>query len=352
MSIDYHSSSLRLSCMSVSKPQSLVFLLLLCLIALDADCFGRALAADSLDDYLKHLGYEGIAFKNSESDKPVIQGVLNGKKRDFLVDTGWGITSLDQPSARACKTPAEMGVALEDSYLGTITNSAVVIMEKLVLGRAQFLNQPARVRPLQMDFIAVGYDGILGCDFFHRNFCLVDCAGKKLFVRAAMPSNEQADALAQTLNQSGFGKVQLRQHGILALKALINEQPILLGVDTGYFVSALDESLIKPLGLSIVKQGATGTLLKDDLDAKIIGVGKIGAHKLRVTTLKRLQIGPRIWQEVHVGVANLKDWGIGELGTPAEDLQGLLGAELLATHGALIDFASNTLWFRPEKKKH
>src|SRR5882762_3893706 len=112
--------------MTARIAQRSVLLLSICFLALDPDFFGQALAAGSLDDYLKLLGYEGIEFKNSESDKPVVQGVLNAKKRDFLVDTGWGLTSLDQPSARGCKTPAEMGVALEDTYLGTITNSSIV----------------------------------------------------------------------------------------------------------------------------------------------------------------------------------------------------------------------------------
>jgi len=269
------------------------------------------------------------------------------------VDTGWGLTCLNQANARGCKTPAEMGTALEDSFLGTITNSSVVIMTKLELGRAQFLNQPATVEKLQMDFVPVGYDGILGCDFFLRNFCLIDCFARRLYVRATRPSEEQSRALEQTLRQSGFGAAIFSQERLVpTIEAHINEQQVLLAVDTGSTVSMLDERLVKALSLSMVKQETTGALVKDDLTAKAIGYGKVGAHKLRVTTLKQLQIGARTWQNVHIGVANLKDWGIGERGNPAEDLQGMLGAEMLATHGALIDFASNTLWFRPEKKSH
>jgi len=223
----------------------------------------------------------------------------------------------------------------------------------VVLGRAQFLNQPAAVENLQMDFISAGFDGLLGCDFFFRNFCMIDCAGRRLYVRAARPSEEQQNALAQTLRQSGFGEVKLSLHGSLAVEALINEQPVLLGVDTGSFASLLDESLIKSLGLSIIQPRETGTLMeKNDLGPKVVGFGKIGAHNLRTTRLKRLQIGPRSWQDVPFGVTSLKAWGIGEEEGPAGNLHGLLGAEMLSGHGALIDFASGTLWFRPEKKKH
>lgn len=355
MSIDCYILSLRLLGMNVGKRLGSAFLVLVSLMALNVGHFGRALAADrpasSLDDYLKKLGYEGIAFKNTEDNKSSVQGEINGKKRGFIVDTGWGLTTLNKTTARDCKTPAEMGVALEDSILGTITNSSIVIMEKLVLGRAQFLNQPADVMKLKMDFIGFEYDGILGCDFFLRNFCLIDCGGRRLYVRAARPSEQQSNALAQTLRQSGFGEVPLRQKGFLTLEAIINEQSVVLAVDTGSFASVLDQRLVKPLRLSLVKEGATGSYIKEDLSAEVIGVGGIGAHKLRVATLKQLKIGPRTWQNVHFGVADLGAWGVGKPGTPGEHVQGWFAAEMLASHGALIDFASGTLWFCPEKKK-
>jgi hypothetical protein len=202
-----------------------------------------------------------------------------------------------------------------------------------------------------MDFISAGFDGLLGCDFFVRNFCMIDCGGRRLYVRSARPSEEQSNALAQTLRQSGFGEVKLLLHGMPTLEALINEQPVLLGVDTGSFTSMLDESLVRPLGLSMIEQRATGTLMeKNDLSTKVVGLGKIGAHNLRMTKLKHLQIGPRSWQDVPFGVTNLKAWGIGEGENAASDPQGVLGAEMLSGHGALIDFASGTLWFRPKKK--
>ena len=135
--------------------------------------------------------------------------------------------------------------------------------------------------------------------------------------------------------------------------AQINQKPVRLIADTGADWSCLDESLLQPLGLVIVKQSAPelGTLIPDDLSGAAVGVGKIGMHKLRVTTLENLQMGERTWKKIHFGVANLKAWKIEDPEKPARGAGGLLGMDMFLNHGVLIDFASRKLWFGPEKKK-
>jgi len=201
-----------------------------------------------------------------------------------------------------------------------------------------------------MDYVRVKFGGILGCDFLFRNFCLIDCGARQIYFRSAKPSDSESKALEETLRQSGFAEVNLKWRNGLAVEAAANGQPLLLLVDTGATWSVLDDSQVPRLQLKTVQEGnpKLGTLIPEDLSAEIIGFGKIGAHQMRVTTLQTLQIGARIWKDVHVGVANLKAWGISEPGKAVE-IQGLFGAEMLAARGALIDFASEKLWLRPEK---
>jgi hypothetical protein len=303
----------------------------------------------SLEDYLKRLRYEPIKFRINDRGEPLMEGEIGaGKKRVLLLDTGWGMTTLDKDSAAGFKTLGEMGVVLEDTLLGRLTNPAIVLIDKLVLGRAQFLNQPARLEKLEADFVRIRYDAVLGCDFFFRNFCLIDCAARRLYVRSAEPSGGESKALAESLRRSGLVEVPLEAMPCLTVEAKANSRPAHLILDTGSEFTCLDESQLRPLGLSTVKEDAphTGTRIPGEVGGLLIGVGKIGAHKLRVTTLATLEIGPKQWKNIHVGVANLKAWGILQPGTASEDPEGVLGLRLLAEQGALIDFASRKLWLR------
>jgi len=316
--------------------------------------FSPALAADkagpTLDAYLKQLRYEPIELKRDDLEQLFVRGEFGGgKKRLFLVDTGCGMTILDPKGARGLKTLGELKVALDDKALGRLTNADVVIMDKLILGRAQFLNQPARVHKLETDYVQNSFDGILGCDFFVRNFCLLDCRAGRLYVRATEPSEPESKALEETLRRSGFAEAPLQLEAYLEVEAEANgDKPLHLLIDTGAVVSILDESQLTWLSLSTIKLDELypGALSHEDSGVRVIGIGKIGAHKLRVTTLKKLRIGSREWSPIHFGAANLNPW---MLAPRTNDWQGILGRDMLTGNGALIDFSGGKLWFSPEK---
>jgi predicted aspartyl protease len=308
-------------------------------------------AASSLDDYLQRVGYLPVTLTRGEHDKPLAECVLAGKKRLFLVDTGWGRTALNENAARGLKTLGELGVTLEDSFMGKLSDPSIVLMDKLSLGRAQFFNQPARVRNLRMDFTATGFDGVLGCDFFFRNYCLIDCQSRRLYVRGSKPSDETTSAIESTLRVSGLTEIPIQLKYGLTVEAKANDESWKLLVDTGSTFSMLDTALAKRLGLTAAKHedASLGSLIKKDLNTTIVGVGKIGAHKMWVTTVKALEVGSLQWTNVHFGVTDLKSWGLAERGSRSEDVQGILGREQLTARGALIDYHSRKLWFRPQR---
>jgi len=308
-------------------------------------------AGSSLEDYLKRVGYLPIELKRGQQDKLLAEGVLAGKKRLFLVDTGCGRTVLDESAARGLKSLGELGVTLEDGFLGKLSDPALLLMDKLTLGSAQFLNQPARVTNLRMDFIFVGSDGVLGCDFFFRNYCLIDCFGNRLYVRGSKPSDDVTFATAATLRRSGFTDVPINLKYGLTVDAKVNGEASKLLVDTGSVFSVLDNALAKRLGLTAVKhdEAAVGSLMPKEWSARVVGVGKIGAHKMWVTKLKTLQVGSLQSTNVHLGVVDLKSWHLAEPGGESEEVQGVLGREMLRALGALIDYHSHKLWFRPKE---
>jgi len=106
----------------------------------------RSRAADALlhspGRLLKRLGYQPVALTKNDDDKLLVKGEVGGEKRTFFVDTGWGMTTLMRNRTRL-KTLGKLGVELDDSLLGRLSDTNIVVMEKLVLGDATFLNQPA-----------------------------------------------------------------------------------------------------------------------------------------------------------------------------------------------------------------
>jgi hypothetical protein len=157
-----------------------------------------------LEAYLKPLGYEPVQYKRELYGSPHVEGRIGSKKLIFLLDTGWGFTAVSPAGALGLKTLGELGVTLEDKLLGPLTNAELVLIEKLVIGQAQFLNQPAQVQKLKFDYIQSPYDGVLGSDFFFRNFCLIDCGRRNIFFRGNQPSEQMKKALAETLRRSGL----------------------------------------------------------------------------------------------------------------------------------------------------
>ena len=309
-------------------------------------------AGSSLEDYLKRVGYLPVVLKKGDQGKLLAEGVLAGKKRLFLLDTGWARTTLDEGAARGLKSLGALGVTLEDSFWGHLSDPAIVLMDNFKLGHAQFLNQPAKVMKLRMDYTFVAFDGILGCDFFFRNYCLIDCFHSRLYVRGAKPSDNATSAIETTLRRSGFTDVSIHVKYGLTVDAKLNGEMTKLLVDTGATFSLVDSALAKHLRLSAVKQDEPplGSLIRKEWSTNVVGVGKIGAHKMWVTTVKTWGVGSLQWTNVHAGVVDLKSWDLAEPGSRSEEVQGILGREMLAARGALIDYHSRKLWFRPEKQ--
>jgi len=304
-----------------------------------------------LDVYLKQLDYEEASFQHNQRNEPLIEARINSHGYTLLADTGCAMTILGPRAARDLKTLGKLGVTLEDSVLGQITNSSVAIIDKLVIGRGQFLNQPALVKPLDVDYVSLRFSGILGLDFFFRNFCLIDCYHEKLFLRATRASDKQSAAMEESLRRSGFTEASLRAHRLLSVTASVKERPVRLLVDTGDSFSVLDQSLATPLNLSSIKwdEPIDGSLIRQDVSGNLIGFGRIGTHRVWVTILSSFHIGSREWTNIPYGVTDLSDWGFSKLSGEEAQLQGIFGNDWLRRSGAIIDFSNLKLWFRPEK---
>ncbi len=313
----------------------------------------------TLDNFLKQSRYAAIEFKLSERNKPLVKGDLDGgKKLTFMVDTGSTMTRLNNGSTSGLKTLGELGVELDDSLLGRVSDPSIVLMKHLTLGNAQFLNQPALVEDITLDYRTIPYQGIIGADFFFRNFCIFDFYSRRLYVRGGARTLEESKAVEQTFRSSNLIDVPVRSSshykGWLLIEAKVNGKPVPFLVDSGSNISLVDKSQTDRLALEFIRENrpSTGSLIPESVGGLFVGAGKIGARKIRVVRFQTFEIGSGTWQKVNFAVGDLTDFGLTKERVHGEVVQGILGIDQLTAHGMLIDYSNRKLWMRPEGWKH
>ncbi len=189
----------------------------------------------TLENYLKALGYIAVPLTRGQNNDLRVVVQVAGKKREFMVDTGWSLTTIDTSLRSRFKTPRELGVSVKDAILGVLDNSEEVIIDELKLGTARLLNEPSLVKTLNASGGSSFADGVLGCDFLLRHFCLVDCLDLRVYMRSERLSREEQAGLERTLNQSGLHGAPLDRTSALVstCKAAIDGNELVLAIDTG-----------------------------------------------------------------------------------------------------------------------
>ncbi len=295
----------------------------------------------SLSEYLVRLGYEPVPLERNDDNGLLVRSEINNRKRTFVVDTGCSATFLHKSLARQYKTVGQLGVKVYDNFLGLISDTNVVVLERLKLGRAEFLNQPAWAEDLNR--LPKRQAGILGADFLARNFCLIDCVAPMLYVRAKPLSKEVRTAMEGSLRNGGFTDVKLdRDNSVcLAVSVGIPGHQARMLIDTGAFWSILDNDAATRMGLRPRPNGWT-----------ISGVTReIGRKPLSSVEIPSLEIGDIKLGKVLFGVAELKGWGIGKGGVDTStNIDGLLGPDVLVGSSGLIDTQGLRLWLKPPKE--
>jgi hypothetical protein len=307
----------------------------------------------TLEDLLKRLRYDPVKFIANDENFPFVDAAIPpDRKLRLIVDTGCSLTTFDESRTKGLKRLGEDGLTREDEVLGALTNLPFAMMERFVIGRTLLVEQPVVMRDVAPAHGRWSNDGILGADFFHRNYCLIDCGTRQLYVRTNQPSQQEANALAQSLRMSGYAEAPITWEFNPIVEASINDLPVRLLVDTGAFASVIDDSQVKRLGLRTVRDDrpAPGSLIQPDLQGRArVGI-KGDVVEFKVSRLKTLQIGEKSWKSFPFAVQDLSTLRMGRPGTKRPDVKGLLGRDILMGYGALIDFGNRKVWFPPEKK--
>jgi hypothetical protein len=270
------------------------------------------------------------------------EGIFAGKKRTFLLDSGCSLTRVDKPIVKKFKTIGELDVELEDEYLGRITNSEVILLDRVELGGAVFSNQPALPLNMVMGGRGVNFQVVLGADFLLRNNCLIDCLDGRLYCRESRTPTNIQQALDDTLRQSGYHEVKIKtgEGIIMSCEVKINGQSVPMVVDTGANNTGIDDNVAASIGLKARSR-----------NMKTVGFDGIGVHEEKLAQADTFQVGDVVLEKMVLGVTTFENWHIAENSSTNRVLQGLLGADFLGENQALIDFRHKRMWLRPPEKK-
>lgn len=290
-----------------------------------------------LQEFLARWGYYPIPLTKDDQNSLLTPGKILDRKCTIIVDTGCGLTHVHRSFLRNARTLGELGVAVQDSLFGTVTDSDLVLLESLELGECLFTNQPvARARSFTR-----GYPAVLGEDFLNRNFCLIDCLDNMLYVRTSQLSTNGRPAIAQSLRRSGFQQIEMRMRIGLrpTCEVSLGNAKMEFLVDTGAVWSFLDDSVARRLRMNT----KTSRL-------RIRGQN-VGLEDLSTVEVNSLKIGSAELRKVTIGVARLEPWQLAEKSPGTNKISGILGADLLAMNEAIIDFGWGILWLRPRETK-
>ncbi len=281
----------------------------------------RAAGAETgnLGATLKQLGYEQVILRGTAENHLFLFGRVNGRPRSCLVDTGWSYTTINLNTARRLTTP------------GTVN--------ELQLGRVTLTNEPVVAQALRVNGQPASFDLVLGCDFLIRHHAVIDCAGRRLYLRHEPLANEARKTLAEVLHRRGGGggaaRLTRREPLALTCAAKLNGGDVELLVDTGAMWSCLDSRTTRALGLRVAAS-----------PNQITGAAAAGKREFGVTRITAFELGGRKTANVNFAVLDLADWGLGPDGQILSSVGGILGGDELAASRAVIDCDQLQLWRR------
>jgi hypothetical protein len=276
-------------------------------------------AAESLRTTMTRNGYDEIILRRSGGNRLYLTGKLNEHRRSFLVDTGWSYTTTQTNTA--CDIARD-----GDAAIG-----------KFSLGHCSFTNQPVRIEDIRFNGQRAPFDLVLGLDFLQRHFAVLDCAGQRLYLRSNPPGTEQQENLVRTLRRSGFqiAELQLKKPLAITVVARLNGQPLEMLVDTAAPWSCVD-----------LRQCERLELKPQPSMARFSGTRKTGIRSVAIAEVESFQLGDHRNTRQTFAVFDLADWDFASPEKILSEVGGILGAEVLAARGALIDCHALKLWLK------
>ncbi len=304
----------------------------------------RVRAQTKLSGVLTAGGYRWVPLKRPTRNTIAVAVSINGRPGLLVVDSGapasglrrsWvgrlgGTSTAMEGSVRGLAGSEEKGlrrVEVDDLRIGDVPvgRAGLVISDFTGLQNIQgpSYTPTGSFIPVRSEAVPMDVDGFLGADLLTACHAIVDLKNFRLYFQplAARPHL----ALGPGLQNAGLVEVPIeRANNRYFVRAEINGQAGTLLLDTGANLTALNAGQAGRLGL---------TAQASNLRTRDVGGRERGS---RYTRLDRFRLGA--WEKRGFGV------GLESFPGDSNKLSGLLGIDLLGTHGAIIDCGQGRLY--------
>ncbi|MDQ3120367.1 MAG: aspartyl protease family protein [Verrucomicrobiota bacterium] len=293
--------------------------------------------------------YRSAPLARGPQNHLLLQARANGQPITFLLDTGADLSFLRADRAR------QFGVRLlgrEGRSSGhSFPLGAVPDLEAggVPLGESAFaLYEIAQVGAAVPGQIGKEADGLLGLDLLRRLEAVIDCRAKRILFKTDPAARL---GLENTTRAMGFTRIPIveERRGYLTVPCVLRGRAGRLVLDTGSFVTALDDQAVRAVHLTtrpspLTARGLEGRVRPIGLtnvdDLKIGGL-RIAPQPLAVMDL----FGKNKPRRAYTGINRIELYSAAR-GPSGERLFGLLGNELLDQRRAIIDLGSMSLFLK------
>ena len=283
--------------------------------------------------------FEALPLTRSAQNHLLVHARINGKPAVLMVDSGAPATLISL-NRRADFHLGKIGTnsGLPTSVMVNGVADKLAVVHNLRLGALNIVDMPVvlthvssppRIAKLVRE---EQIDGILGVDVLFATKAVMDCQDQILILNR-YPDTPVGE---RPLDLRGFQKmpIYVSEGFNLFVNGSINGRRTKLLVDTGAVVTTLHRPFVRELHIPYYATSITSSGINRKNDA------------VDVARIRRLSVGSVEVFGKTIGVADL-NWLFSEDGgRQPRSVAGLLGAELLKSHHAIIDFGTRTLYLK------
>lgn len=300
-----------------------------------------AAALTALDRYLVSRGYAGAQFIQYQNTYrlPII---ANGKPGDLTIDTGAPSSVIFKATLKKFGlTASNTDIAVRGAFGEGKEKIGLTSIHQLAMGNCTLMNVKAMV---VSDPGSGGLyrkyglsDGLFGLREMLKFGAVLDISNHLLLLHPGGQVKGISAGIRALLTKEGYTPIDMSVvGGHLHVSAVVNGTPCRLVVDTGAFLTVIDQTFARQARL-----GGYGT----GQNAQGFGAK---ARPIRVSQFPEFKVGDFVIKNASVTITELDRGLLGGENSKTPSV-GLLGAEYLGRHGAIFDFNEGTLYLRPRK---
>jgi len=283
--------------------------------------------------------YEALPLVRSHQNHLLVRAYINGKPALLGVDTGAPVSAISlnrRQYFRLAGISSDSKLPTRLQINGAYNNVAIV--RRFRLGGLNLVDEPVVTVDLSGSSRAARVlheeeiDGILGADVLFPTQAVLDCNKQLLFLKV----DPDAPGGMPGVEYRGLQKMPLllSEGYNLYVDGAVNGAPARLMVDTGAFATLLHRGFVRQMHIP---------LYDTPFSSSAVNLKQRGVEVARI---QRLSVGKIDIMGKDIGVIDLEGLIHRGLLHSSPPVAGLLGAEILRSHHAIIDFGTRTLYLR------